>query len=358
MNIVESTAAYEAWVKSQVPIVAADLARKHDAMRRAPFPFLRGTFYRWSQLWAEACPALAAAPRLLAVGDLHIENFGTWRDAEGRLIWGINDFDEAARMPYTIDLVRLATSAILAHAAGDVRILPADACASMLVGYADALAKGGQAFVLEEGHATLRQLALGAERDPTRFWARTQSWKRSRAVPAQVRALIGRQIPSEARNLRIVHRIAGLGSLGRQRFVGLAEWDGGLIAREAKSLLPSAYRWAQGKKNQGRIRYADIVARSVRCRDPLVSVNGTWLLRRIGPHCSRIELADIPRQRDESHFLECMGRELANVHLGTPDAVAAIRSDLRRRKAGWLHAAAETMAEVTDRDWRRWRARG
>ena len=55
MNIVESTAAYEAWVKSQVPIVAADLTRKHDAMRRAPFPFLRGTFYRWSQLWAEAC---------------------------------------------------------------------------------------------------------------------------------------------------------------------------------------------------------------------------------------------------------------------------------------------------------------
>ena len=58
---------------------------------------------------------LARAPRALAVGDLHVENFGTWRDVEGRLIWGINDFDEAWRLPYTNDLVRLATSALLAE---------------------------------------------------------------------------------------------------------------------------------------------------------------------------------------------------------------------------------------------------
>ena len=48
---------------------------------------------------------------MLAVGDIHIENFGTWRDNDGRLIWGVNDFDEAAEMPYALDLVRLTTSA-------------------------------------------------------------------------------------------------------------------------------------------------------------------------------------------------------------------------------------------------------
>ena len=48
---------------------------------------------------------------VLAIGDLHLENFGTWRDAEGRLVWGINDFDEAWALPYTNDLIRLATSA-------------------------------------------------------------------------------------------------------------------------------------------------------------------------------------------------------------------------------------------------------
>src|SRR5260370_32652719 len=54
--------------------------------------------------------ALPISHEVLAVGDLHVENFGTWRDAEGRLTWGVNDFDEAYPLPYTIDLARLATS--------------------------------------------------------------------------------------------------------------------------------------------------------------------------------------------------------------------------------------------------------
>ena len=61
---------------------------------------------------------------MLGVGDLHVENFGTWRDAEGRLIWGINDFDEACPMPYTIDLVRLAASADLAIKRNTWRWIP------------------------------------------------------------------------------------------------------------------------------------------------------------------------------------------------------------------------------------------
>ncbi len=96
-------------------IVEKDLHFKHEQMRTGPFPFLRATYYRWAQIWADVCPEAAAAPGVLAVGDLHVENFGTWRDIEGRLIWGINDFDEAWRMPYTNDLVRLATSALLAQ---------------------------------------------------------------------------------------------------------------------------------------------------------------------------------------------------------------------------------------------------
>ncbi len=51
---------------------------------------------------------------VLAVGDLHVENYGTWRDPEGRWVWGINDFDEAFPMAFTIDLVRLSTSTLFA----------------------------------------------------------------------------------------------------------------------------------------------------------------------------------------------------------------------------------------------------
>jgi uncharacterized protein (DUF2252 family) len=57
---------------------------------------------------------------VLAVGDLHVENFGTGRAIEGRLVWGISDFDEAATQAHTNDPVRLATIAFLA---GEEKIL-------------------------------------------------------------------------------------------------------------------------------------------------------------------------------------------------------------------------------------------
>jgi hypothetical protein len=50
-----------------------------------------------------------------------------------------------------------------------------------------------------------------------------------------------------------------------------------------------------------------------------------------------------------------MGRELANVHLGTRRAVAAVRRDLQQRKTKWLRQAAEVMTEATFKDWREWR---
>ena len=76
-------------------IVVDDLAYKHELMRAAPFPLLRATCYRWAQLFPQECRKAARAPEVLAVGDLHVENFGTWRDIEGRLVRGINDFDKA-----------------------------------------------------------------------------------------------------------------------------------------------------------------------------------------------------------------------------------------------------------------------
>ena len=116
MDVNSATTAYETWLGKKIPLIAADLKVKHQRMTDGVFPFLRATFYRWAQLWPENCPELVNAPVALAVGDLHVENFGTWRDSEGRLIWGINDFDEVTSMPYTIDLVRLAASAHLAIA--------------------------------------------------------------------------------------------------------------------------------------------------------------------------------------------------------------------------------------------------
>src|SRR5215472_8199481 len=166
IDIHDATRSYERWMTEQIPIVRPDLRLKHQRMAESAFVFLRGTFYRWMQQWPSVCADIATAPAVPCVGDLHVENFGTWRDAEGRLVWGVNDVDEASRLPYTNDLVRLATSAALATRHRHFRISPRAAAAEILDGYTASLEQGGRAIVLAERRRWLRRIALGRLRDP------------------------------------------------------------------------------------------------------------------------------------------------------------------------------------------------
>jgi hypothetical protein len=105
--------------------------------------------------------------------------------------------------------------------------------------------------------------------------------------------------------------------------------------------------------------YGEMLARAVRCADPFTAVHHHWLIRRLAPDCARIELADLPAERDEAALLHAMGAELANIHLGTPGAGPEILHDLAVRAhehAGWLLAAAERMVADTQSDWANWRS--
>lgn len=357
MNIVEATRSYEAWLGKHITLLPADLKRKHAAMAESPFPFFRATFYRWMQLWAEICASENRAPKVLAVGDLHIENFGTWSDVEGRLVWGINDFDEAFELPYTLDLVRLAASAHIAIQEEKLKLGPEESCDAILAGYVKSLKAGGCPLVLAEDHPWLREQVTGVLRDPVNFWAKLDALRTWRGrVPKSARRALERLLPEPGLEYRIAHRIAGLGSLGRERYVAIAVYRGAKITREAKALAPSACVWASGGKGSDHILYQEIIDRSVRAIDPFVRPKGRWLVRRLAPYCSRVELSYLPEERDESRLLHAMGFETANVHLGTPGAARAILQDLNQRPRGWLHERAAEMVKATLKDYRVWRA--
>ena len=353
MNCKKATESYEAWLAKRTLTVKADLLLKHQQMSADIFSFMRATFYRWVELWAESCADLAKSPVLLAVGDLHVENFGTWRDQEGRLVWGINDFDEAFALPYTNDLVRLATSAHLAISAGHLAIRPEEACAAILKGYAKGLNAGGSPFVLAERHEWLRSAVTSELRDPVRFWKKLNDLRKVKSIPAKAKKAIEGALPDRKLAYRVVHRVAGLGSLGRQRFVALAEWHAGQIAREAKALVPSACAWATGQKDR-RPQYERIVEQSIRCPDPFLVLRKAWIVRRLAPDCSRVELTMLTKDRDEYKLLEAMGRETANVHLGSRRAIEKVKRDLSKRPKDWLHEAAKTMVQATIKDWHDW----
>ncbi len=352
MNIQAATQNYEGWLGERTTLVQADLDFKHRQMATGVFPFLRSTFYRWAQRFPDVCPALAEAPTLLAVGDLHVENFGTWRDTEGRLIWGVNDFDETHQMPYTVDLVRLAVSATLT---GSLSRKSGAACTAILDGYEAGLKAGGKPFVLAEDNRWLRGFAENNLADPSEFWKKMAALPPAeKEVPLSAREGIAHTLPHPQPPYHAVSRRAGLGSLGHQRFAGLADWNGGQVVREAKALVPSAWLWAEKKSGPLEILYQAMLSQAVRCRDPYVELRGEWILRRLAPDCSRISLTALPDAGDELRLLRAMGWETANIHLGSPAVTKAVRRHLDHQTKNWLPHAVAAMTEATERDWKAW----
>ena len=122
-SIFESTRAFEAWMRKRTDVSRRLLKNKHRKMGAGAFPFLRATFYRWVERWPEVCPGLPSETRTCcwrsAICTSRTSVCGGTRNR--RLVWGINDFDEACELPFTSDLVRLAASALLAAEAADLR---------------------------------------------------------------------------------------------------------------------------------------------------------------------------------------------------------------------------------------------
>lgn len=378
-DMVSATYRYEAWLAERLPLVRKHLELKHEQMAEEAFSFLRGTFYRWAQRFPERCSELSGAPRLQGVGDLHIENFGTWRDVEGRLVWGINDFDEAWRVPYTCDLVRLATSALLAIRSERLDVPFEEACEAVCEGYAAGLLRAGAPFVLADRHGWLRDLAIRRLHEWDHFWSRLQDRLRSAdardyPLPDVARRILLAALPEPSAGVELGLRAAGVGSLGRQRFVALLDWEGGRVAREVKQLAPSAWAWAAGDAEATIDVPSHLLERSVRCEDPFTRIREGWMLRRLAPDADKLTLDALREHRAPMEtrrqgkareerdarrackMLRAMGRETANVHRANPEeALAAVRAHLAELKPGWLYSAARKMAGVTEKDWRAWR---
>ena len=95
---------------------------KFRTMARDPFAFYRGTACLFYADLAEDGPFAGAddswvsadgARRIWVQGDLHAENFGTYLDAGGRLVFDVNDFDEAYLGHWTWDPMRFSASLAL-----------------------------------------------------------------------------------------------------------------------------------------------------------------------------------------------------------------------------------------------------
>lgn len=345
VSIKASTKAYETWLGAALgdDLVEADLAEKHDKMRPGPFPFLRATYWRWAETILQVCPDLATAPPVLAIGDTHVENFGCWRDAEGRLVWGANDFDDAAVMPWPLDLVRLAASALLARDDKDPG--SREVCQAILAGYTAGLTDP-RPFILERDHKWLRKAVVLPEPERAAYWAKFSS-PPSRPIPPRFRQALRAALPDPDGAFDTYPRTAGVGSLGRPRFVARAEWRGGPILREVKALVVSA--WVLRHGGDPAIQVADIAGGRFRAVDPHYQVADGLAVRRLSPNSRKIEARESLDTLLSPDMLTAMGREIAACQDGDRATVATHLASL---PVDWLHDHAKAAARQIEDDQR------
>jgi Uncharacterized protein conserved in bacteria (DUF2252) len=363
-NIFESTTTFEAWMRKRTDISKRLLEKKHSLMADGPFPFLRSTFYRWAEQWPRVCPELAerAEDVLLAVGDLHVANFGVWLDSRQRQVWGVNDFDEACELAFTSDLVRLAASAVLAAAEAKIDVGAHKVCGPLLAGYRAGL-QAGQPILVTRRHSTLVTLTRRTQEDPKIFW-------RKKLRPKDNPALDARELPPGLEGMfrasfrpganltfREQRSPGGLGSLGRRRFTAVETRKGARDAREAKALVPSALYWWRGQDDMPS-QTATLLQHAIRIPDPFFQVHDRWLIRQLAPDIAKIEM---PRPQDKRlarapALLRLMGRETANIHLGSctnKDLEERLRN-LDRTRPGWFPAATDRMVASVRKDHAKW----
>src|ERR1700679_1994547 len=86
---------------------------KYEAMAENAFAFFRGTCHLFYEDLA-AAEALPLSPLGWICGDLHIENFGSYKGDNKLVYFDLNDFDEGVLAPASYELARMLSSIFVA----------------------------------------------------------------------------------------------------------------------------------------------------------------------------------------------------------------------------------------------------
>ncbi len=224
------------------------LAMKYANLRKDAFTFLRGTCH----LFYERLPReriFREAPLAWICGDLHLQNFGSYKGDNRLVYFDLNDFDEAALAPCTWDLVRFVTSLLVAaHEQSKEPLLGRTLAQAFLEAYAAALVDGKARWIEREtADGLVRQLLDGLRLRTRREFldSRTEVVRRARRIRIDGRKALA--VSDKQRNkvqsfmtrfastqpnpdffkvLDVARRIAGTGSLGVERYAILVEGKG------------------------------------------------------------------------------------------------------------------------------------
>jgi uncharacterized protein (DUF2252 family) len=366
------------------------LRLKYGVMRSSAFVFLRSTCHLF-YLRLPSLPLLRSAPPVWLCGDLHLQNFGSYKGDNGQVYFDLNDFDEAALGPASWDVLRFLTSVLVGAATMGVKRDGAQLlCDTFLDAYRGGLVSGKAGWVEREtAHGLVKKLLDGlqgrlrpkllASRTVEKEGRRVLRLDNGKALPAsdKQRERITRVIAGVAAAqpdprfyevLDVARRIAGNGSLGVDRFAILVRGKGGPEGQcilDLKEALPSSLlatlktRQPEWKSEAQRVVEVErrMQAHSMAFLQHLRIGKRSYVLRALQPSEDRVTLDQARSGEDALHgVMHTMGECVAGAQLRSSgrDGSAIADELIAFGQAKWrkaLIAAAGQCAEQVQEDW-------
>ena len=218
---------------------------KYATMKLDAFRFFRGTCHLfYEDLYKKN--ALPKSPHVWMCGDLHIENFGSFKGSDRLVYFDLNDFDEAILSPAAWEVSRLLCSVVVAaRTAAYSKVHIQKLTTSLLKGYAFRLQQGkGMTVETATGNGLIKTLL---EKVETRKESKLLKQRTSKAygysrlqidnlksfaihssTKKEVLNAVKQLLKSKTSNrkwkaLDAVYRVAGTGSIGIERYAVLVQ---------------------------------------------------------------------------------------------------------------------------------------
>jgi uncharacterized protein (DUF2252 family) len=316
---------------------------KFERMGADSFAFFRGTCHLFYEDWPTQTP-LNSAPLTWVCGDLHLMNFGSYKGDNRLVYFDMNDFDEAALAPCTWELARFLTSVWLAIR--NLKLAEQNAlsmCQAYLRAYTAALADG-KARAVEAATADgivkdlLDAVATRKRKDFVEKRAEKKNGQRclildgkhATPVTPEERTRVEQHLllwaakqpdPGFFKVLDVAHRIAGVGSLGVDRYLLLVEGKGSPdqnylidLKEEKSSSLQPYLHWPQPSWPNEAERVAALQHRvqgtNPALLTPLVMGSRPYLMHELQPDQDKVELS---QWEEKSHRLEKLMETMGKV---------------------------------------------
>lgn len=221
-------------------------ALKYELMSANAFRFFRGSCHIFYEDLVSA-EALPESPICWICGDLHVENFGSYRGDNRLVYFDLNDFDEAVLAPVLWEIVRMVTSIFLAFDSVKITDKEALKAVELFLNIFTKILSEGNARYIEPQTAT--GIVKKFLKNASEIKQRELISERTKLVKGKLRLdkgidkhlKIKKQLrkkltdnftiwmksnnepPNDYRVLDVCFRIAGTGSIGTERFLFLIQ---------------------------------------------------------------------------------------------------------------------------------------